>query len=129
VDSVRAAALCDLARLYRNEGRRVTGQERLREFRMIVGNGESLFSIRADVLDGDITADDGRLAEAKALYARAYHAAQSTGTLFELALASYGLGVAARHLADYETAQHHFERALEIWKLMGDAEWTAGAYK
>jgi tetratricopeptide (TPR) repeat protein len=128
VDSVRAEALCDLARLYYSDGRRVTARERLLESRTIAGTGARLALIQADVLDGALTADEGRLAEAKALYARAYRAAQSTGRLFELARASNGLGIAARHLADYETAQHHFERALEIWKLMGDAEWTAGAY-
>ena len=125
VDSIRAEALCDLARLYYKEGRRVTARERLREFRTIAGTGERFSLIRADVLDGDITADQGRLAEAVALYARAYHAVQSTGRLFELARASNGLGIAAHHLADYETAQRHFERALAGFERLQRAQEAA----
>jgi tetratricopeptide (TPR) repeat protein len=125
---IRAHALCDLARLHWRQGRGAAARERLHECRTILGAAESLPSIRADLLDGEITADEGRLAEAVALYARAYHSAQQSGNLFELARASNGLGIMARHQADYETAQRHFEQALEIWELMGDAEWTAAAY-
>jgi predicted ATPase len=128
MDSIRARALCDLARLYRLKGRGTTALERLHECRAIAGSGKSLSLVRADVEEGDIAADEGRLADAVALYARAYHAVQSAGSLSELARASNGLGLAARHLGDHETAQRHIERALGIWKLTGEAYWVAGAY-
>jgi tetratricopeptide (TPR) repeat protein len=127
-NSVRTHALCDLAKLYCNEGHGDTALERLCECRTIAGSGDSLSLVRADVLEGDIAAEEGHLADAVALYARAYHAAQDAGSLSELARASNGLGIAARDLGDYETAQRHFERALEIWTLTGEAEWIAGAY-
>ncbi len=128
VASIPAHTLCDLARLYRLEGRGTAALERLHECRTIVGSGKDLSLVRADVEEGDIAANEGRLADAVALYARAYHAAQSVGGLSELARASNGLGLAARDLGDHETAQRHLERALGIWKLTGEAYWIAGAY-
>ena len=58
VDGVRAEALCDLARLYYKEGRRATAREHLCECRTIAKTGGSLALIQADLLDGELTADD-----------------------------------------------------------------------
>jgi tetratricopeptide (TPR) repeat protein len=121
-------ALCDLAELYISVGRTDAAREPLRECRTIARSEESLALVRADGLESRIADIEGRFADASALCARAHAAAQRAGNLSELARTSLGLGNTARDLGDYEAAQRHFECALEIWELTGEAEFIAMAY-
>ena len=121
-------ALFDLSELYCGVGRTDAARELLCECRTIARSEESLALVRADDLESRIADVEGRFADASALCARAHAAAQRAGNLSELARTSLGLGKTAYDLGDYEAAQRHFERALEIWELTGEAEFIAMAY-
>jgi len=128
-DAVLAPALADLTKLLCNSGRRDEASQRVQECRALATRtGDAAILIRVDILESDIAAAEGRFADAKACCARAYDAARRAENLSELARAHNGLGIAARDVGDYETAQHHFEQALEIWELRGEVEWIAGTY-
>jgi predicted ATPase len=128
-ESVLAHALGDLTKLLCNTGRLDAALKQVQECRAVATcAGDAVTLTWADVLESDIAAAEGRSADAATGCARAYEAALRIGSLSELARASNGLGIAARDVGDYEAAQRHFEQALEIWELSGDAEWRAGGY-
>lgn len=125
---VLVRALYDLAELCHRADRTGEAFAWLAECRAAAPAGDSLAAVRADMLEGRIAHTEGRFADAAALYARAYEAAERVGSLSDRARAANNLGNAARDLGDYAAAQAHFEQALAIWERTGDTECIAGAH-
>jgi tetratricopeptide (TPR) repeat protein len=125
---VMAEILCDLVELYRVAGGYQVARERLHECGALAFSSDDHTLIRTKLLEADLADAEGQRAAVSALYAQAHALAQQAGSLTDLARASNGLGCAALDLGDYEAAQHHFERALEICELTGDTEWIGCAH-
>jgi class 3 adenylate cyclase/predicted ATPase len=127
-DGALVRGLYDLAELYYRANRTKDAVAHLAACRAAAPAEDSLTALHADTLEGKIAHTEGRFADAAALYARAYDAAERIGSLSDRARTVNNMGNAARDLGDYEAARGYFERALEIWERTGDTECIAGGH-
>ena len=126
--AARLDIVYNLANIHFLQGNMDMAKNFVVQYRTLVRQEGEMTSIRIDILDGNISHNQGQFTEAVELYSKARNIAEQVGSMSDLANALNNLGNTLRDSGDYGNARENFKQALEIWSKIGLTACIAGVH-